>query len=210
MMKTALSAVLWAIIIVLAYFVVDSPLERVRFDKEHKARHEAIVQNLMDIRTAQVKYKEIYGAYTEGMDTLINFVKNDSLPDILKEGFLTDSMVEAGMTEVKAVKLGIIIRDTTYVSALSVLFGENYPIDDLGTVPYTDGAQFDMGAATLRTASNVPINVFEAKVPYEIYMNGLDKQEIINMQAYAAKFERYAGLKVGNLEEANNNAGNWE
>ena len=209
-MKRALSLVLWAVIIVLAYFVIDSPLEQVRFDKEKDLREDAVVQNLIDIRTSQVKYKEKYGNYTAGLDTLIDFVKNDSLPSVLKEGYLTDSMIEAGMTEEKAVNLGIIVRDTTYVSALSVIFGDDYPIDDLATVPYGEGAQFEMGAGIIRTGSNVPIKVFEAKVLYEVYMKGLSPQEIKNMQAKAFKFEKYAGLRVGSLAEANNNAGNWE
>lgn len=209
-MKKALSLVLWAIIIVLAYFVVDSPLEQVRFERERNTREDAIVQNLIDIRTAQVKYKEKYGAYTAGFDTLINFVKTDSMPNVLKEGFLTDSMVEAGMTEEKAIKLGIIIRDTTYVPALEAIFGKGYKVDELEYVPFANGAKFEMGAGIVRTGSNVPINVFEAKVPYEVYMQGLDKQEVENMKAKAFKFEKYPGLKVGSLAEANNNAGNWE
>lgn len=210
MMRKALSLVLWAVIIVLAYFVVDSPLETVRFKKERGIREAAIVQNLMDIRDIQVKYKEKYGSYTSGLDTLIFFVKNDSLPNILKEGFLTDSMMEAGMTEAKAVKLGIIIRDTFYVPALTEMFSADYPIDSLAIVPYSNGAEFEMDARTLTTSSNVPINVFEAKVPYETYMIGLDKQEVVNMRAYKEKYEKYAGLKVGDIIEANNNAGNWE
>ncbi len=209
-MKKVLSLVLWAVIIVLAYFVIDSPLEQVRFEKAKAEREDAIVQKLIDIRTVQVKYKDKYGKFTAGFDTLINFVKMDSLPNVLKEGFLTDSMIEAGMTEEKAMRLGIIIRDTTYVSVLSELFNENYPIDELGHIPFTDGANFEMGATTVRTGSNVPVEVFEAKVPYEIYMKGLDEQEVKNMRARALKFEKYPGLKVGSLEEANNNAGNWE
>lgn len=209
-MKKVLSLLIWAVIIVLGYFVVDSPMEQLRFDKEKEKREAAVIQNLIDIRTAQVKYKEKYNTFTAGFDTLINFVKTDSLPKVLKEGYLTDSMIEAGMTEEKAIKLGIIIRDTTYVPALIEIFGKNYPIDELANIPYTDGKQFEMGATIVRTGSNVPINVFEAKVPYEVYMHGLDKQEVENMRAKAFKFEKYPGLKVGSLTEANNNAGNWE
>lgn len=209
-MKRALSLVLWAVIIVLAYFVVDSPLEKVRFEKEKDLRENAVVQKLVDIRTAQVRYKDKYGNYTAGFDTLINFVKNDSLPKVLKEGYLTDSMIEAGMNEEKAVKLGILIRDTTFVPALDEIFGVGYPIDKLDVIPFADGSKFEMGAGIVRTGSNVPINVFEAKVPYEVYMDGLDPQEIENMRAKAIKFEKYPGLRVGSLDEANNNAGNWE
>jgi hypothetical protein len=67
-----------------------------------------------------------------------------------------------------------------------------------------------MGASIVHTGSGVPIKVFEAKVPYEVYMNGLGEQEIRNMSALAFKYEKYPGLRVGSLTEANNNAGNWE
>ncbi len=210
-MRKVISLLLWAVIIVLAYFVINSPLEQVRFQKEEKMRQDAVVQNLVDIRTAQVKYKEKYGKYTAGFDTLITFIKTDSMPNVLKEGYLTDSMIEAGMTEAKAIKLGIIVRDTTYEPALTAIFGKNYPIDDLPYVPYAkNNAKFEMGATELMTGSNVKVQIFEAKVPYEVYLDGLDEQEITNKKAKALKFERYPGLKVGSLTEANNNAGNWE
>ena len=153
-MKKVLSLLIWAVIIVLGYFVVDSPLEQLRFDKEKEKREAAVIQNLIDIRTAQVKYKEKYNTYTAGFDTLINFVKTDSLPNVLKEGYLTDSMIEAGMTEQKAIKLGIIIRDTTYVPALVEIFGENYPIDELANIPYTDGKQFEPVRTIVAPISN--------------------------------------------------------
>jgi hypothetical protein len=38
----------------------------------------------------------------------------------------------------------------------------------------------------------------------------LDKQEVANLKDVATKSNKFAGLKVGSLEEINNNAGNWE
>lgn len=71
-------------------------------------------------------------------------------------------------------------------------------------------AQFEMGATILTTNSNLQIPVFEAKVANKVYLKGLDDQMRINMDNLAKKLDRYPGLKVGSLEEANNNAGNWE
>ena len=48
------------------------------------------------------------------------------------------------------------------------------------------------------------------KTPYEVYLNGLDAQEIANIKDVQTKLGKYCGLMIGSLETANNNAGNWE
>jgi hypothetical protein len=120
-------------------------------------------------------------------------------------------MLEAGMTEIKALALGIIKRDTVRVSVKDSLFPANYPVDSLSFIPFIDGLEsFEMGAGVVETGSGVKVQVFEAKVHNNIYLKGLEAQEIINLNDKTQKLERYPGLKVGSLEEANNNAGNWE
>jgi hypothetical protein len=58
--------------------------------------------------------------------------------------------------------------------------------------------------------SGAPFCLLEVKAPYDVYLNGLDKQEIANLKDMQTKLNRYVGLKIGDLEVANNNAGNWE
>jgi hypothetical protein len=60
------------------------------------------------------------------------------------------------------------------------------------------------------TKSGAPIYLLEVKTPYEVYLDGLDKQEIINLIDVQTKLNRYPGLMLGSLEIPNNNAGNWE
>jgi len=38
----------------------------------------------------------------------------------------------------------------------------------------------------------------------------LDKQLLINLKDVQAKLGKYCGLRVGDIEQPNNNAGNWE
>jgi hypothetical protein len=52
--------------------------------------------------------------------------------------------------------------------------------------------------------------LFEVKAPYETYLGGLDKQEIINLKDVQSKLGRYCGLMVGSIDTPNNGAGNWE
>ncbi|MCG8582423.1 MAG: hypothetical protein MI866_21035, partial [Bacteroidales bacterium] len=136
---------------------------------------------------------------------------NDSLPLVKKEGSLTDSMRAEGMTEIKALALGIISRDTIRVSVKDSLFPAGYPVDSLKYIPFIDGDKmYEMGAGIVVTGSGVKVQVFEAKVHNNIYLAGLEPQEVINLNDKTEKLERYPGLKVGSLEAANNNAGNWE
>ncbi len=210
-MKTVIQILLTIVIIALGYWCVESIQKPIRFQEAHAKRQDANVEKLMYTRDAQVAYKSVYNKYTGSFDTLINFIKSDSLPLVKKEGSLTDSMLEAGITEVKALALGIIKRDTIKVSVKDSLFPAGYPIDSLPFIPYLDGKEkFQMGAGVVETGSGVKVNVFEAKVHNNIYLKGLEKQEIINLNDKTQKLERYPGLKVGSLEEANNNAGNWE
>lgn len=209
-MKQSLQVLLFISIVLMGYVVVDSVNQPIRFNKAKDARQKAVVGRLVDIRTAQVAFKNKYGHYTSSFDSLIGFVKFDSLPLVNKQGALTDSMIEAGITEKKAMALGIIIRDTTYISVKEEIFTKDYPIDSLAIVPFTVQDSFKMEAGSVTTQSSVEVKVFQAFVPNEVYLHGLDEQEIINLNAFASKYSRYPGLKVGNILEANNNAGNWE
>ncbi|MCT4590916.1 MAG: hypothetical protein N4A71_24035 [Carboxylicivirga sp.] len=210
-MKTVIQIVLTIAIIALGYFCVESIQKPIRFQEQHKLRKNANVERLIYTRDAQVAYKSVYDKYTGSYDTLINFILNDSLPLVKKEGAITDSMRAEGMTEIKALALGIISRDTIRVSVKDSLFPAGYPVDSLKFIPFVeDGKTYEMGAGIVVTGSGVKVQVFEAKVHNNIYLAGLELQEIINLNDKTEKLERYPGLKVGSLEAANNNAGNWE
>ncbi|WP_462317287.1 hypothetical protein [Marinilabilia sp.] len=209
-MKTAIQIILTVAILALGYLCVESIQKPVRFKQAHNERKEKVIERLEGIREAQRAYKSIHQEFTGSFDTLINFIKNDSLSLVRMEGRLTDSMLEEGMTELKALKLGIIQRDTTLVSVKDSLFGKNYIVDSLRYVPFTNNEQFEMDATTIETASGVEVPIFEAKVHNNVYLKGLDKQQIINLNDEDLAYERYPGLKVGSLTEANNSAGNWE
>ncbi len=209
-MKTVFQIILTLAILYLGYLCYDSINQPIKFQKHYNNRKEAVISQLEEIRDVQVAYKSVYNKYTGSFDTLLTFLKNDSLPLVKKVGSLTDSMIEAGITEAKALALGIIRRDTIRVAAGDSLFKQDYSIDSLPYVPYSGGVKFEMGAGIVVTGSGVKVNVFEVKTPYNVFLKGLDKQEVINLNDKAIKYEKYPGLKVGSLEAANNNAGNWE
>lgn len=210
-MKRALNIVFTIIIIVLVYFLVESIMKPIRFNKERDAREAAIKERLIDIRTAQEAFKSVKGHYTGSFDTLATFLETDSLPLVFKRGALTDEMIAAGITsEREAVKKGLIRRDTSYIAVLDSVFHKGYPIEDLRYVPLTDKAEFTMSAGRVMTTSMVMVNVFEAYVLNNVFLSDLDKNLVANYNELRTKITGFPGMKVGDVKVPNNNAGNWE
>jgi hypothetical protein len=209
-MRAAIKIVLALAVILLCYLLIESIMQPIRFNKEKAKREKATITRLENIRTAQVAFKDKFGMYTGSFDSLVNFVKYDSFPVVRAIGSIPDSLYLAGMTESEALKLGLIIRDTLYVRVLDSIFQPGYPIDSIRYIPYADTNQFFLGATEIETGSKVKVKVFEAHVINDILLHGMNRQLIINYTAERVKITSFPGLRVGSLEEATNNAGNWE
>lgn len=210
-MRTVIQILLVVAAIVLTYFIYQSIQRPIIFEKAKDARYEATVQRLKDIRKAELAYKDVYGQFTGSWDTLIHFVEYDSVRNVKAIGELTDSMIEAKITEKKAIEMGLIIRDTIKQSVLISLFGGNFDANSLRYVPVPgEPTEFHLGQTTIVTGSGIKVPVFEAKVHNNILLRGLDEQLIINLNDQRRTNDKYPGLRVGSLVETNNNAGNWE
>ena len=228
-MKTVLNIVLAAIAVFLLYICYESVQGPVRFENEKNIRDKAVQARLLDIRKAQAEYSNTHDRqYTDNFDSLIYFVKNQKLPLVFKKGVLSDAQLENGLTEAKAMaiinkakktgkydevkKNGLenFSRDTTWVAVIDTIFPKGFNADSLRYVPFGNGVQFQMDTLTQIARSGAPICLLEVKTPYEAYLGDLDKQEIINLKDQQAQLNKYCGLKIGDLETANNNAGNWE
>jgi len=210
-MKTTIQIVLIALAIFFGYQIYRTIEDPIEFKKVRKARETVTISKLKDIRKAELAFKNENEHFTGDWDSLITFVKNDSISMVRKIGMLTDSMIDAGWTEQKALRKGRIIRDTLRISVLDSIFGKNYPIEKLKYIPVKDTvAVFKLGANLIETGSGIVVPVFEAKAHNNTILKGLDRQMIINLNEESRINNKYPGLKVGSLEEVNNNAGNWE
>ena len=222
-MNVLLKLLLVACIGVMGFLCVESIMGPIRFDEQKQVRDKATIARLIDIRKAQIEFKNVNGYYTDEFDSLIVFIKNGKLPYVIKEGSLTDQQLEAGLTEEKAMaiitkgnqkdieKNGLtnFRRDTIFVNVQDTVFGKGFIADSIKFVPFTGGQkQFEMQTGDQINQSGYILRLFEARTPYKDYLMGLDKQEVINLTDRARKMEKYAGLKVGDSNEPNNNASN--
>lgn len=177
----------------------DSIMQPIEFLKEKKHRDVEIIQNLKDIRDLQTYYKNAKGVYTSSFDSLIAFAATGEIP------------VVRIIPDPNDTTFTLTISDTLgYIKVFDSLFGKrrHFDIKQLSVVPFTDGAKFDMDAGEIERGG-VKVSVFEAKVPYETYLKGLDQQRVLNLIAADKALDRFPGLKVGSLTEPTVN-GNWE
>lgn len=210
-LRTPLQIVFAILIVVLGYLLIVNINKPIKFEKEMKMRSAATIEKLMDVRTVQASFKDKYGKYTGSFDTLIYFVETDSLGIESEEEVVPGSWNQDEMTKAEAIEQGVLVKTSIYVPVLDSLWKtKTYEIEEIRYIPFTSKIEFKMGAGELETASKVKVKVFECSTTYLVLLNGLDKQLVVNYIDERTKYGAFEGIKVGSLEEATNNAGNWE
>ena len=207
-LSIVINIVLFAIIVLLAWQVVKSIQAPIKFNHEQKARETKVVERLIDIRNAEVLYKNAPSHYTNSFDTLIAFCQTAEIP-IVK---IVPDPTDTTFTRT--------INDTIgFIMVMDSIRGgrDNFNINDMRFVPFSEPQQkFELEAGTIKR-NGIDIPVFEARTPYEVYLATPSadfsekewNQRRDNAKAEKESINRYAGLKVGSMEEATTD-GNWE
>ncbi|MCC8036237.1 MAG: hypothetical protein LIO77_09985 [Rikenellaceae bacterium] len=201
---TVASIVLGILIVLFTWLLIGMLNTPRNFQREVKVREAAVISRIQDIRTAQQAYKQKYQRYTPTFDSLIYFVLNDSLVFERSSGSVDDSI---------AVARGLVTREEFWIPVIDTIFRKQMTrndVENLRYIPYGEGAEYIMDAGTFETDSKVVVPVFEAKAPFKAFLGDLNRQELINYIDDAKTLGKYPGIKVGALDQATNDAGNWE
>ena len=204
-----ITLILIPINIILAFFVYDSITSEVEFNKQAKERIAENVQKLKDLRTLQIAYKKENDVFADNFNSLLDFLENDSTTIIKSVGETPDSLVNGKqITDAQALEMGLISRDTLYVSAKESIFDENYiksrdnkypfDINTLSIIPFTE-QKYNIDANVIEKGK-VNVQVFEISASFKHVFNGLDAEN--------KKYDLNSLLKVGSMTEASLN-GNW-
>ena len=203
MNRKTIQLILWPVIIILAWLVYRSPISLKEFQEETNYRKSAVIQDLKDIRTAQIAFKDKYRVYAGDFNSLLSFVKNDSLAVVKAIGETPDSL-----TEDQALMAGIISRDTVFVPVYQTIYNQDYldtrdnrfpfDLEKLSMVPFSDET-FSIESGTIEKGK-VVVQVFEVSTTFGTFLNGLD--------ATNKGIDLNNTLRVGSMSDASIN-GNW-
>ncbi|MBQ9591720.1 MAG: hypothetical protein IJR32_02630 [Paludibacteraceae bacterium] len=221
--------------VLLAYFCVSSIIDPIKFQQTKEKREDAVIRALVNIRTAEKAFNEVNGHYTASFDTLVDFLRNGKIVQERKEGTLSDEQMEKGLTEAKVAAIlrrgnaaeiaanGLegFVRDSAFVPVLGAIFKDVYDsvsVNEIRYIPYSEVAspdgqrkEFELEAVIQKQEqSGINLPLFQAQASFESYLGDLDRQEILNITEQQEDYNRYPGLRVGDVSEPNNNAGNWE
>lgn len=98
----------------------------------------------------------------------------------------------------------------TYSGSLDELTARGLLAAPQKFIPHSGGEEFHLRTATLTTASGREVPVMECSATFDEYLKGLDEASIAELTEEAGNAGRFPGLKIGDIEKDNENAGNWE
>lgn len=98
----------------------------------------------------------------------------------------------------------------TYSGSFEELTTRGLLADSQKFIPYSGGMVFHLRTATLTMASGREVPVMECSTTFDEYLKGLDEASIAELTEEAGNAGMFPGLKIGDIEKNNDNAGNWE
>ncbi len=205
-MKIVIQLVLWAVIGFLGYMVFNSVNGPVKFNKVKKVRYTKAVENLRNIRTAQLAYRTVTGKFEKDPEKLIAFI--DTAKFTLTQRRDSSFIRFNKILKIDEPKDTVVIDTLGYASVKDSLFKSGghktmmqVPIQGVEGV-------FEMDAGFINK-NDLRIAVFEAKVSKDILLGDLDKdllaqeKEVVSVDGVNGAY-----LSVGSMNEVMT-AGNW-
>lgn len=177
--------------LVLVYLIYDGIQGPIRFNNEVDKRRDEVIENLKDIREAQIAYRSVNGKYTASFDTLISFIMTGEIPIIM----LTKDPDDTTFTKQ-------IIDTVGYVSVMDSIFHnrESFDPQQLKYIPFSDNQIFDMQAGSTKKGG-VTVNVIEVFAANKYFLQGM------NLEKH--NIDPEDGLRFGSMSDPKTD-GNWE
>ncbi|HSP11828.1 MAG TPA: hypothetical protein VLO29_04810 [Salegentibacter sp.] len=209
-MRLAIQLLLWVVIIGLAYLTFDAVYQPIQFDKVKEKRYAKVIENLKDIREAELAHKEVTGEFQGDFDKLVQFLdtaefaitqRRDTtiLDEEYKKTYGVDEYIEK-----------VIIDTLGFVPVKDSLFkGDRERYTDMIIVPIEGvDAKFELEAGTIKKGDR-DIPVFEAKIAKSVILADQDRDLVLQQNEVISVDDvngRY--ISVGSMEEIKT-TGNW-
>ncbi len=193
-MRLVINLILAAIVVGLIWVLISSIREPIAFKAEKEKRERAVIDRLMDIRTAQEFYRDITGRFAPNFDTLNQVLRTGQFQIVSVIGDPDDPAFT-----------GVITYDTTYQPAIDTVRALGMNLDSLRFVPFSGGVEFDIAADTTSYQSTT-VNVVEVGTQRSNFMGRFSDPRF---KRYDQGYNPNSVIKFGNLN-APNLSGNWE
>lgn len=194
-MRLIINLVMIAMIGGLAYLLVNSIQEPIKFKAEKDRRQNAVVDKLIIIRQVQEFYRDIKeGEFAPSFEALVDVLTNGRFRNIRVVGDPDDPNFT-----------GEITYDTSYVQAIDTIKALGINLDSLKYIPFGEGATFEITADTLTYQSTL-VNVVQVSTPIKTFMGVFADPRY---GKYDNSYKPNNLIKFGDMSKPNL-SGNWE
>jgi len=189
-------AALAAFLVFKVYRLIMEPIE---FEKIKTERFDKVKESLIDIREAQLLYRQEIGQFCGDVDVLAAFVDTGSITIVERKD--TNFMKYNKKFGKEIMVDSIIVRVLGTEKVKKNRFGDNFKISNITTIPYSDNIKFSMGAGVI-DRNGVKVPVFEALAEETQILYGLEKR-------FNNYIDKANNLAVGSLTQPTI-SGNWQ
>ena len=210
-MKIVIQLVLWAIIGLLGYLLFQSIYGPIQFNQVKEKRYAKVIDNLKDIRSAQLAHQEVTGVFAKDFNALVAFVDTAEFAITQLRDTIYDDVEK---NRAFGIDEGYYIEETLidtigYNSVRDSLFRDSDRYKTMMNVPIEGvTAKFDMDAGMIESG-DLKLPVFEAKVAKNVVLSDQDP-DLLAQENQIVSVEDINGshIIVGSMTEVNTN-GNW-
>lgn len=205
--KWIFTIVFWLLAVFVGWKLYDSIMAPIEFKKEKRIRYAKVIENLKDIRDAQIAHKAVTGKYSKDFSALVTFIdtaeytltqrRDSSINDV--EYFKT-----YGVENTKDI---VIIDTIGTASVKDSIFKNSDRYKTMMNVPGSDQT-FTIDAGEIEKGKSM-LPVFEAKVSKKYLLEDQPKNlvaEELDLQAVDGVNGEF--ISVGSMDEVSTN-GNW-
>jgi len=209
-LKPVILLVLWVIIAILGYMTFMSVYGEIKFNKLKEERYKVVIENLKDVRDAQLAHRTVTGKFADNWDGLVKFIDTASFTITQRrDTTVVDEEATRRFGGVTTTREEVIIDTLGTRSVKDSLFGAdnrytkmmNYPVGQ------TD-KKFELKAGQL-DQNGIMIPVFEVKALKKVILYDQDPN-LIGKENQVISVDGVNGdaIVLGSMDDVKTN-GNW-
>lgn len=206
-MKIAIQAVLWILIVFFSYKIYDSINGPINFNETKNERYANVISQLKEIRKAQIAHKDVKGVYANNFDSLVHFIDTGIFTLIQKRD---SSYLEYDKTyRIDMLKEVIVIDTLGFIPVKDSLFKNVVDFTNFGKVP-VEGVDVTFSIKSdIIDKNGYSVPVFEVKVAKSVILHDQDV-DLLNQENETISVDGVNGPEIilGSLTDVSDN-GNW-
>jgi hypothetical protein len=195
----AINVALSIVAVFLVFKIYRLIMEPIEFEKMRDKRFEVVKESLINIREAQLAYRAEFGQFCSDVDVLTAFVDTGSVTIIERKD--TSFMAYNQTYQKDMMKDSVIVRTIGTVTVKKNKFGEDFDINSILYIPFSDNEKFEVGAGIIER-NTVKVPVFQASAPDASVLTGIEER-------FVPYIDKNHSLVVGSLTEPTI-SGNWQ